>query len=134
MSSENVPKRKGRSDAGNIQGGGKAKAQSTTQERAKLSSHSRRISGKVQIAPRTTGTAIRNEWLALLDAACTSAAIVANRLALTTRYLDTHDHMTADGCLGADVARVAAMAVRAAQAAEMLHAVAADYADWLVAA
>ena len=119
--------RKGRRTATNSPGGGVDGRAETQTRAATLKNHcsidERRA---IEDAPA------KDDFQGSLDQACTSAAIVANRLAATVRYLDAYDQIR-DGTLGREVARVAALATTAAQATEMLHTVARDYADWMVA-
>jgi hypothetical protein len=74
-----------------------------------------------------------DQWRRLLDLAYTSSAITGERLAATTCMLDAYDRLIGDGAMGPEVARFASMAVRAEEAASLLHAVAETYADWLAA-
>ncbi len=64
---------------------------------------------------------------------CTLSAMVSNRLAMATRFLDAHDQVR-DGTLGESVALFAAMTTVAAEACEMLHGIAASYDAWIAEA
>ncbi len=114
-------------------GGCKAKTGSAdnreARESASLSSNATTSGRQNQDHPQDRETT--PNFLADLDTACTSAAVVANRLAATTRLLEAH--VRAGLPFGPEVARVVRMALMAAEATEMLHQVARDYADWMVA-
>jgi hypothetical protein len=109
-----------------------SKAAKTQTRRARPNAlHDSTTSGrKLQEHPQDPETA--PNFLADLDTACTSAAVVANRLAATTRLLESH--VRAGLRFGPEVARMTRMAMMAAQATELLHQVARDYNDWLAAA
>ncbi len=128
-----MPRKKGRPDAGNIRSGrrevsNKAARVAAATSRSEYTNDSR----KSQAKPQDDDTGSAPSLPEVLDATCTASAIVANRLAATARFLDHHERQGLD--LGRDVARVARMAVTTAEATEMLHQVARDYADWMVPA